>query len=68
MNCYTCKKIYQTNWGGGIHYFETWWKNSCQTCGDEFVVCSLSNCRFQHCQKCKRDINIKNILLKTNLK
>ena len=60
MICYTCKKIYQTNWGG-IHYFEHWWKNSCLTCGDEFVVCS-NECRFKHCQKCKRDIHIDTIL------
>jgi len=65
MTCHTCKKIYPQSIPG-IHYFETWWKNSCQTCGDEFVVCS-TECRFVHCQKCKRDIHIETIL-ETNSK
>ena len=61
MTCHTCNKKYQTNYGGGVYYFDTWWKNVCKSCQDEFVVCS-SDCRFNHCQKCKRDINIDTIL------
>ena len=59
MTCH-CGKIYPQSIPG-IHYFETWWKNVCKSCQDEFVVCS-SGCRFDHCQKCKRDIHIETIL------
>ncbi len=60
MTCH-CGKIYQTNYGG-LYYFETWWKNVCKSCQDEFVVCS-SNCSNNYtCKSCKRDINVDTIL------